>query len=96
MLRGTGDELLEINSMKKLLATSATLATVLATLSSPAFAARRAPVGHDTMTPYGQPSGDQMLARPSDVVVTEGRVVGADPDINIRTQLLRDPELGGF
>ena len=92
MLRRKGDELLEINSMKKLLATSAALATVLAALSSPAFAARRAPVGHDT--PHGQPSGDQTLARPSDVVVTEGRVVGADPDINIRTQLLRDPDPG--
>ena len=80
--------------MKKLLATSATLATVLAALASPAFAAHRAPVGHDT--PYGQRSGDQTLARPSDVVVTEGRVVGADPDINIRTQLLRDPDQAGF
>ncbi len=96
MLRRKGDALLEINPMKKLLATSAVLATVLAALSSPAFAARRAPVGHDTMTPYGQPSGDQVLARPSDVVVTEGRVVGADPDINIRTQLLRDLDQGGF
>ena len=80
--------------MKKLLATSAVLATVFAAFSSPAFAARRAPVGYDT--PYGQPSGDQTLARPSDVVVTEGRVVGADPDANIRTQLLRDPDQGGF
>ena len=80
--------------MKKLLAASVALATVLAALSSPAFAARRAPVGNDT--PYGQPSGDQMLARPSDLAVTEGRVVGADPDINIRTQLLRDLGQGGF
>ena len=96
MFRSKGDALLEINPMKKLLATRATLATVLAALSSPAFAAHRAPVGHDTMTPYGQPSGDVTLARPSDVVVTEGRVVGADPDINIRTQLLRDPDQGGF
>jgi hypothetical protein len=82
--------------MKKLLATSAALATALAALSSPAFAQRRAPVGHDTTMPYGQPSGDQMLARPSDLAVTEGRVVGADPDANIRTQLLRDPDQGGF
>ena len=82
--------------MKKLLATSATLATVLAALSSPAFAAHRAPDGHDTMNPYGQPSGDATLARPSDLAVTEGRVVGADPDINIRTQLIRDLGQGGF
>jgi hypothetical protein len=51
-------------------------------------------VGNDT--PYGQPSGDQTLARPSDLAVTEGRVVGADPDINIRTQLLRDLDQAGF
>ena len=82
--------------MKKLLATSVALATVLAAISSPAFAARRAPVGHDTMSPYGQPSGDMTLARPSDLAVTDGRVVGADPDINIRTQLIRDLDQGGF
>ena len=80
--------------MKKLLATSAALVTVLAALSSPAFAARRAPVAQDT--PYGEPSGDRVLARPADVVVTEGRVVGADPDINIRTQLIRDLDQAGF
>ena len=82
--------------MKKLLVAGAALATVLAAVSSPAFAAHRAPVGHDTMSPYGQLAGDQTLARPSDLVVTEGRVVGADPDINIRTQLLRDPDRVGF
>jgi hypothetical protein len=37
-----------------------------------------------------------VLARPSDVAVTEGRVVGADPDANIRTQLIRDLDQGGF
>jgi hypothetical protein len=82
--------------MKKLLVAGASLATVLAALSSPAFAAHRAPVGHDTMSPYGQMSNDQMLARPSDLAVTEGRVVGADPDINIRTQLIRDQDQAGF
>jgi hypothetical protein len=81
--------------MKKLLATSAALATVLAAISSPAFAAHRAPVGHDTMT-YGQASSEEMLARPSDLAITEGRVVGADPDVNIRTQLIRDQDQGGF
>ena len=82
--------------MKKLLVAGAALATVLAAISSPAFAARRAPVGNDTMSPYGQPSGDQTLARPSDLAVTEGRVVGADPDVNIRTQLIRDQDQAGF
>ena len=96
MFRRKGDELLEINPMKKLLVAGATLAAVLAAISSPAFAAHRAPVGHDTMSPYGQLSGDQTLARPSDLAVTEGRVVGADPDVNIRTQLIRDLDQGGF
>ena len=82
--------------MKKLLVAGATLAIVLTAISSPALAAHRAPVGHDTMSPYGQLQGDQTLARPSDLAVTEGRVVGADPDINIRTQLLRDPDPNGF
>jgi hypothetical protein len=85
--------------MKKLLTTGVALATVFAALASPAFAAppkHRAPVANDTMAPYGQPPGDQVLARPSDVVITEGRVVGADPDPNIRTQLIRDLGQGGF
>jgi hypothetical protein len=81
--------------MKKLLATSAALATVLAAISSPAFAAHRAPVGHDTM-PYVQPSSDEMLARPSDLAITDSHVVGADPDVNIRTQLIRDQDQAGF
>jgi hypothetical protein len=87
--------LLEIKAMKKLLATSAALATVLA-ISSPAFAAHRAPVGNDTTTPYIQPSSDQMLARPSDLAVVDSHVVGADPDVNIRTQLIRDQDQAGF
>jgi hypothetical protein len=83
--------------MKKLLTISAVLATVFASLASPAFAAppkHRAPVEHDTMSPYVQSTHEQMLARPSDVVTSEGRVIGADPDANIRTQLQRDPEPG--
>jgi hypothetical protein len=80
--------------MKKTLTTCVALATVLASLASPAFAAppkHRAPVMNDTtMEPYNQGAFEQ-LARPSDIVVTQGRVVGADPDANIRTQLLHDP-----
>jgi hypothetical protein len=93
MLRRKGDALLEIISMKKTLTTCAALATVLASLASPAFAAppkHRAPVMNDTTAPYDQGAFEQ-LARPSDVVTTQGRVVGADPDANIRTQLLHDP-----
>ncbi len=85
--------------MKKTLTISVALAGLLASLASPAFAAppkHRAPVANDTMAPYGDLPGDQLLARPSDVVTSEGRVIGADPDPNIRTQLLRDPNPSGF
>jgi hypothetical protein len=83
--------------MKKLLANIA-LATVLASLSSAAFAAsrHRAPVEQDTAAPYTQSANEQLLARPSDVVTSEGRVIGADPDPGIRTQLLRDPNPTGY
>jgi hypothetical protein len=79
--------------MKKLLATSVALATVFA-LASPALAAppkHRAPVAHDTMEPYGQSGHEQYLARQPDVVTGVGRVIGEDPDPNIRVQMLRDP-----
>jgi hypothetical protein len=84
--------------MKKTLAISVAMAAVMASLASPAVAApkHRAPVANDTRGPYGQPPGDQLLARPSDVVTSEGRVIGADPDPNIRTQLRRDPDPSGF
>ena len=51
------------------------------------------------MTPwrqYLQRSHEELLARPSDVVTSEGRVIGADPDQNIRTQLLHDADPNGF
>jgi hypothetical protein len=86
-------------TMKKLLATGVALATVLASLASPAFAAppkHRAPVANDTMAPYGQSTYEQDSARHSGVVTQNGRIVGEDPDPNIRTQLLRDPDPSGF
>ena len=85
--------------MKKLLATSAALATVFASLASPAFAAaprRQAPVANDAAAQYLQRSHEELLARPSDVVTSEGRIIGADPDQNIRTQLLRDAYPNGY
>jgi hypothetical protein len=85
--------------MNKPLTTGVALATMFAALASPAFAAppkHRAPVANDTMVPHVQPPSDQVLGRPSDVVITEGRVVGADPDPNIRTQLMRDLDQAGF
>jgi hypothetical protein len=93
MLRRKGDAPAGDYSMKKTLTTCTALAAVLASLASPAFAAppkHRAPVMNDTTESYNQGAFEQ-LARPSDVVVTQGRVVGADPDANIRTQLLHDP-----
>lgn len=36
------------------------------------------------------------LARPSDVVTAEGRIIGADPDLSIRTEILRDRSQPGF
>lgn len=76
--------------MKNILATGAALA-VLASLASPAFAAsskHRAPVAYDA---YSQGNNEQVYSRPSDVVTFSGRVVGEDPDANIRTQILHDP-----
>jgi len=77
--------------MKKLLASSVALATVLASLASPAFAAsskHRAPVASE---PYAQGGPVGSYARNSDVVTFGNRIVGEDPDQNIRTQLLHDP-----
>jgi hypothetical protein len=85
-----GRLLLEIDSMKKLLTTGAALVTVFVSLASPAFAASakdRALAANDTMD--GRMAAP-VLARRSDVVVSEGRIVGADPDISIRSELLRD------
>lgn len=77
--------------MKKI-ATGLVLATMLA---APAFAAppkHRAVTDPEAMSQYGQATNQPFLARRSDEVVTLGdRVVGADPDVNIRSQLLHDP-----
>jgi hypothetical protein len=84
--------------MKKTFVTAVALGTVLGALASPAFAApprHRAPVASDT-GPYGPFAQERLMAPPSTVVTTEGRVVGADPDPNIRTQLLHDPDPNGF
>ena len=81
--------------MKKLLVSSIALATVLASLASPAFAAsskHRAPVANEASEPYAQGGPAGSYARNPDVVTFGNHVVGEDPDQNIRTQLLRDPE----
>lgn len=75
--------------MKVILAAGVALATMLA---SPAFAApRHRAVAPDAMAPYGQSMSSRSYARQFDVVTLAGRVVGEDPDANIRTQLLHDP-----
>jgi hypothetical protein len=78
--------------MKKVFTTGAALVTVFTVLASPAFAAarHRAPVANDAMAPYERSANEALLARPADVVAAEGRIVGADPDLSIRTELLRD------
>ena len=83
--------------MKKTLALSAALATVLAALASPAFAAaarHRTPVATDSDAPYGQPMAS--MASQSEIVTGSGSHVIADPDPNIMSQLLRDPDPSGF
>ncbi len=79
--------------MKKTLVLGATLATVIASVASPAFAAakHRAPVAEDTSGPYAYGANASNYSRPADTVEFGNRVVGEDPDPGIRTQLLHDP-----
>jgi hypothetical protein len=99
MLPARGDSLLEIDSMKKMLTASVALVTVFSALASTAFAAQsrhRAPVANDTLQSYARDAHEELLARPSDIVTAEGRIVGADPDLSIRAEILRDRSQGGF
>jgi hypothetical protein len=85
--------------MKKLLTTGVALVTVFTSMASTAFAAsskHRAPVADDTVQSYARNANEELLARPSDVVTAEGRIVGADPDLSIRTEILRDRSQAGF
>jgi hypothetical protein len=67
--------------MKKLV----TALGLLAVLASPVLAQSR-PVAHrDARAAYAQSA-----AVPSDVVVDNGKVIGQDPDPNVRLELLRD------
>jgi hypothetical protein len=79
--------------MKNTLAPSAALAIVLVALASPTFAAskHRMPVAADTDARYASPMAPQ-----GEIVTGSGSHVIADPDPNIRTQLLRDPDPSGF
>ncbi len=77
--------------MKRTFALGVVLASALAV--SPALAKQhRAPVADDTMaSSYSHASPSQV-----EVVTGSGSHVIADPDQNIRTQLLRDPDPSGF
>jgi hypothetical protein len=79
--------------MKKSLTSSVVLAALgLATLAASAAVAapkHRVPLANDT--PY-----QQSVVPPANAVVSEGKVVGVDPDPNIRTQFLHDPDPSGF
>ena len=77
--------------MKKMIATGVVLASVLA---APAFAAppkHHAAVEHDPMAPYGQYTQPYSAHRADDVVSLGDRVIGTDPDPNIRSQMVHDP-----
>lgn len=76
------------------------IATVLAAvLVSPAFAAPpkyRAPVTNDTEA-YGTAGPVQPYAnRGGEVSMFGNRVIGADPDPNIRSQMQHDPALSEY
>ncbi len=100
MFAGAGrDSLQEMDAMKKLLTTGVALVTVYASLAAAAFAApskNRAPVASDRAQSYARSANEELLARPSDVVTVEGRIVGADPDLGIRAEILRDRGQSGF
>ena len=67
--------------MKKLV----TALGLLAVLASPVLAQSRAVASRDARAAYAQSA-----AVPSDVVVDHGKVIGQDPDPNVRLELLRD------
>ena len=77
--------------MKNLLAVGVAFASLATFAAAPAFAAplkHRAPI--DRELPYGQIGGQIYAGRP-DVVTLGGRIVGEDPDLNIRSQMQHDP-----
>ena len=72
---------------------------VTAVLTAPAFAApprHRAAVSRDAMEPYAQGTYQPFVGRQSDVVTFGNRVVGEDPDPNIRAQMEHDPVMSEY
>ena len=80
--------------LKFSLGTSLVLATIAATLTaSPSFAATRhvrATGSYTANEAYAAAPGYGYASSP--VVIVDGKVVGADPDPNIRLQLLKDAD----
>ena len=69
------------------------LAAIVAVVASPASAAPKHHVNHVNPT-YATQNAYRSSA--SDVVIDGNRVVGQDPDLNIRTQLLRDSAVADY
>lgn len=83
--------------MRTFLATAAA-SVLLAALASPTFAAlpkHRSQISHQTPI-YGDASRGAYYAPNSSVVTFGNRVIGQDPDPNIRSQMLRDPFPGNY
>ena len=99
MLR-CGGEPLEIELMKSLTATLVVLATVLASSAFAAQQARhRSPAVRAGSEAYGQVTSDRFgngrfnngQINNGNAVIYGNRVIGQDPDPNIRAQMLHDP-----
>jgi hypothetical protein len=83
--------------MKALVVTAA--ATVLiAGLASPAFAAskKRNQVSNEAARTYGAANPRGPYTPNGSVVIFGNRVIGQDPDPNIRLQMRRDPYPGNY
>ena len=76
--------------MKAILATALTAATMVAT---PALAASQVHHASQARAQYNAQYNTEMGVRPSNAVVSANRVLGQDPDPNIRTQLIHEGEV---
>lgn len=77
--------------MKKTLIATLALTTLAATPTLAAGSKQRAYLAQPGFSAYAQylPNGEPAYV-PRNSVVVDNRIVGADPDINVRAQLLRD------
>lgn len=82
--------------MKAIFVPGIALVTVLASTAFAAPPKHRVPLARDDMSSYGQNAGDRSFARGSDVVIEGNRVIGQDPDPNVRAQLLKDSAVSDY